>query len=409
VSERETAAIVTVGSELVEGLRVDTNTAEIAREVQRRGFRVAEATSVGDDQGELAVLLGRLAETHRLVVVTGGLGPTHDDVTRDAAAQALGREMAMDPALVDFLQPFVARHTEPRSAAQVLTQALVIDGAEVLAPANGTAPGQVLATAAGTLVLLPGPPREMREMLERALARFTPVRAAARELGVAGMPESDAQHAAQRALEGRGGIALTVLAKPGDIRVILLDEGAGEAGLDEAVAAVAAELGEACYATDGSTLADVLVREAGVARATLATAESCTGGLVSAAITDVPGASDVLLGGVVAYSNDAKVHLLAVARELITEFGAVSAEVAQAMARGARERFDADVAVATTGIAGPGGGSQEKPVGLVWFGVATRLHVSSTRRLMTGASRGAIRARSTSIALDLLLREVRGL
>lgn len=407
MSERETAAIVTVGSELVEGLRVDTNTAEIAREVQRRGFRVTEALSIGDDEAALSTLLARLSETHALVIVTGGLGPTHDDVTRDAAAAALGLETAMDPALVDFLQPFVARHTEPRSAAQVLTQALVIDGAEVLRPVKGTAPGQVLGTPAGTLVLLPGPPSEMREMLARALARFAPSRAAARELGVTGMPESDAQHAAQRALEGREGVALTLLAKPGDIRVILLDEGAGEDGLDDVVAAVAAELGEACYATDGSTLAEVLVREATGGHMTLSTAESCTGGLVSAAVTDVPGASETVLGGVVAYSNDAKVHLLGVDRALISEFGAVSAEVAEAMARGARERFDADIAVATTGIAGPGGGSAEKPVGLVWFGIATRFAESSAKRLMTGASREAVRARSTAVALDLLLREVR--
>lgn len=406
MSARETAAIVTVGSELVEGLRVDTNTAEIARDLQRFGFRVAETVSVGDDEAALASQIGRLCDPHALVIVTGGLGPTHDDVTRDAAAEAFGLSMTMQPAIVDFLQPFVSRHADPRSAAQVLTQALVLDGADVLMPASGTAPGQVLETQRGLLVLLPGPPREMREMLARLLERFEPVRATPHELGVTGMPESDVQHATQRALSGLDGVELTVLAKPGDIRVILLDEGAGERGLEIATTAVARELGQACYSTDGSTLAEVLVREATAAGVKLSCAESCTGGMVAAALTDVPGASAVLAGGVVAYSNDAKHDLLGVDVALISEFGAVSAEVARAMACGARERFDADIAVATTGIAGPDGGTADKPVGLVWFATSTRYGEDSCERRMTGASREAIRARSTAVALDLLRREV---
>lgn len=407
MTERPGAVIVTVGSELVEGLRVDTNTAEIARELGLRGFRVAETVSVGDDEASLARVLERVTREHELVVVTGGLGPTHDDVTRDAAATALGLTMDMDPELVEFLQPFVSRHSDPRSGAQVLTQALVIEGAEVLAPAHGTASGQVIATPGGRLVLLPGPPSEMREMLPRALAPFSLVREPARELGVVGLAESDVQHAAQRVLESHPGIVLTILAKPGDVRVVLLDEGAGAQGLDAAAAAVAEELGEACYATDGSTLSQALVREATFRRQRLACAESCTGGMVGAAMTDVPGSSAAFLGGVVSYSDDAKVHVLGVERELIDTYGAVSAEVAEAMALGALHRFGADVAVATTGIAGPDGGTADKPVGLVWFGVATAAGATSTRRLMTGASREAVRSRSTAIALDLLLREVR--
>jgi competence/damage-inducible protein CinA-like protein len=407
--ERRDAAIVTVGSELVEGLRVDTNTAEVARDVSRFGFVVREAVSVGDDVALLAETLARLASTCALVVVTGGLGPTHDDITRDAASAALGLQMQPDPQLLEFLEPFVARHTHPKSAKQVLSQALVLDGAEILWPSTGTAAGQIVPTPAGQLILLPGPPREMRPMLAQVLARFTPRRAEARELGVTGWPESDVQHAAQSALGSFGGIQLTVLARPGDVRVLLLDEGAGEADLDRAARAVADKIGVACYSTDGSTLAETVIRQASARGLTIATAESCTGGMVAAALTDVPGASHAFLGGAVTYSNASKTRILDVSPADLTRHGAVSQEVAAAMARGAKERFGADVCVSVTGIAGPSGGTADKPVGTVWFGILSdATQGAATQELVswTGASREAIRARATARALDLVRREV---
>ncbi len=407
--EPKSAAIVTVGSELTEGLRVDTNTAQVARELQRHGFRVAEALSVGDDVGQLASALRRLTGVHSLVVTTGGLGPTHDDVTRDAAAEALGIELVVDPGLVAFLRPFLARHSEPGAADQVLTQALVVPGAQVLAPENGTAAGQVITTPAGVLVLLPGPPREMRPMLAAWLAEYPATRADSVELGVTGQPESDVQLAAQRALAGARGVGLTVLATPGDLRVLLLDEGAGEVGLARAGQAVCTEIGDACYSTTGKTLAETLIHAASAAGLTIATAESCTGGMVCAAITDVPGASSVLLGGVVAYSNAAKIDLLSVPSGLLAQYGAVSEETARAMAEGARRRFGADIAVSTTGVAGPGGGTLDKPVGLVWFAIATSEGTQATMRSMTGAGRYAVRSRATAVALDLLRRETLGM
>ena len=241
--EPRSAAIVTVGSELVEGLRVDTNTAEVARDLQRYGFRVSEAVSLGDDIGTLSSALARLTSEHSLVVTTGGLGPTHDDITREAVSLALGRPLVADEALTRFLGRFLARHAEPEAADQLFKQALVLSGAEILTPSSGTAAGQVVATPAGTLVLLPGPPREMRPMLAEWLGRFSPTRAEAIDLGVVGMPESDVQIAAQRALLTSTGIGLTVLARPGDVRVLLLDEGAGEDGLAAARDAVAHAIG----------------------------------------------------------------------------------------------------------------------------------------------------------------------
>jgi nicotinamide-nucleotide amidase len=407
--ERRQAAIVTIGSELVEGLRVDTNTAEIARDISRFGFSVAEAVSVGDDETTLAQTLKRLTNAYPFVVVTGGLGPTHDDVTREAAASALGLPMATDAELLAFLQPFVGRHKDPRSAAQVLTQALVLKGAEVLSPTTGTAAGQIVPTPTGSLVLLPGPPREMRPMLTRALELFEPDRAEPRELGVTGMPESDVQHAAQTVLAAHTGIQLTILAKPGDVRVILLDEGAGEAALETAANAIAKELGAACYSLDGATLAATVVREATARAATIAVAESCTGGMVAAALTDVAGSSAVFLGGVVSYSDASKMQLLHVDPGDLSREGAVSRIVAEEMALGARERFNADVCVAITGIAGPGGGTPEKPVGTVWFAGLSRLGEGTSTQFSvawTGASREAVRARATATALDLIRREV---
>jgi len=398
------AAIVTVGSELVDGLRVDTNTAEVARALGRFGFSVHEAISVGDSEQILADVLRRLTASYALVVTTGGLGPTHDDITRDAACEALGRAMAADTAIVEALQPAIARHGESGSAADMLTQALVLEGAEVVLPTTGTAPGQVISTPAGHLILLPGPPSEMRPMLSRVLARFTATVAEPRELGVTGVAESDVQHAAQRALSAFHGIVLTVLSKPGDVRVILIDDGAGERTLGQAAVAVAAELADACYSLDGSSLAEELVSAASARSLTIATAESCTGGMVAAAITDVAGASAVFLGGIVSYADEIKRSALAVSGRTLAEYGAVSPQVAAEMAQGARSANGADLAVATTGIAGPDGGSADKPVGLVWFAVASPNGTVTTERRFFGGNRESVRARATATALDLLRR-----
>jgi len=409
MADGKAAAIVTVGSELVEGLRVDTNTAHIARAISRRGFSVVEAESVGDDASRLSEVLERLCARYALVIVTGGLGPTHDDITREAAASALGLALASNATIADWLGVFVGRHADPDSRAAVLTQALVLEGAEVLMPLTGSAPGQVVSTPAGSLVLLPGPPSEMGEMLERTLERFDSVTARPVELGVVGLPESDVQHAAQRALVAFDRIVLTVLAKPGDVRVVLLDAGAGSAVLLNAADAVAAELGAACYTTTGETLAQATVSALLASALTCSVAESCTGGLVSAALTDVPGASAAFLGGVIAYSNDVKASLLDVPAGMLAQFGAVSEQTAVTMAEGARDRLGSHIAVSVTGIAGPDGGTADKPVGLVWFGLAHDAATVATERRFLGGSRAAVRARATATALDLLRRRALGI
>lgn len=395
------AAIVTVGTEITAGLRLDTNTRDIAEALLRAGYVTRETVSLPDDVDLVAAALERLIGAYALVVVTGGLGPTHDDITREAASRALSRSLHEDPRVRMTLAPWVERHTSEDARAQVLTQALILDGARVLPATVGTAPGQVVETEAGhRLVLLPGPPFEMRPMLDLLLAEETAESAVPLELGCTGLPESEVQLAAQRALEGMSGVELTILASPADVRVVLLDAGAGADGLARAGAAVRDELGAACYSDDGRTLAQIVVESAASAGVRLATAESCTGGMVAAALTSVAGSSAVFLGGVVAYANEVKIAELDVPPGLLAQFGAVSEETARAMAEGARSRLGADIAVAVTGIAGPDGGTADKPVGTVWFAVADESGSRAILKKLVG-DRAGIRTRATMSALDL--------
>ncbi len=407
---RPTASIVTVGSELVEGLRVDTNTREVAFALASAGYRVVETVSVGDDVDRVAATLERLCTRDELVVVTGGLGPTHDDVTREAAARALSLPLDQNAELLGVLAAAARRHTDPRAAEQVLKQADVLRGALVIPAVTGTAPGQVASTSAGRVALLPGPPAEMRPMLERLVTEIAPGpgRPRHRELGCVGISESDAQVRASEALGDTSGIDFTVLARPGDVRIVLFDAGAGEDTLERAVREVAEALEEYVYATDESSLAECVLTAARERGVSIAAAESCTGGMVAAALTDVPGSSEVFLGAVVAYANSAKSDLLDVPAGTLQEHGAVSAQTAAEMAAGALERFGANVAVSVTGIAGPDGGTLEKPVGLVWFGVSSVRGTRQTSRTFPG-DRSAIRIRATSAALDLLRREISAL
>jgi nicotinamide-nucleotide amidase len=404
---RRYAAVVTVGSEIVEGLRLDTNTREIAFALSSRGYHVRETVSVGDDIDVLGDLFEALLASCEVVVATGGLGPTHDDITREAASRALRLPLEERAELLDRLERLARRHRTASARDNVMRQAQILRGATVLEPTSGTAPGQV-ARAHGTaaLVLLPGPPHEMRPMLEQALALLPATgRAPARQLSCAGITESDAQLLVQPILENHHGVGLTLLATPGLVSVVLLDDGAGPDAVHAATLACAAVLGPACYSTQGETLAEVVVRTATQKGIALATAESCTGGLVAAALTSVPGSSAVYLGGVTSYADSAKRGLLGVSDDTLESAGAVSAKTAEEMAGGVRVRLGANLSVAVTGIAGPSGGTADKPVGLVWFAVSSGAGTRSERRNLFG-DRDGVRARATVTALDLLRREI---
>ncbi len=321
---------------------------------------------------------------------------------------ALGRALVRDDRIAAGLGASAARHTDERARANVLTQADVLEGARVIPAVTGTAPGQRVPTERGELVLLPGPPREMRPMLETLAAGWGTGMAPPAVLRCHGLPESDLQLAAQDVLAGRDDVELTVLARPGDVSVVLFDRGAGAARLSRVAARVAARIGDACYSTDGSTLPQVVLALARERHLTLATAESCTGGLVGAALTAVAGASESYVGGVVSYADSVKTGVLGVDRRLLDEVGAVSREVAEAMANGCVRASGADLAVAVTGIAGPGGGTADKPVGTVWFAVAGPRGSVTLLRHLPG-DRETVRTGAVMTALDLLRRTLRAL
>ena len=403
---RPSSAVVTVGTELTTGLRQDTNSGEIACALTAAGYAVVETSSVPDELDAVSALLARLVAGVDLVITTGGLGPTHDDITREAAAAALGLTMSRDSGIEASLARLASRHAEPDAVAQLTRQADVLSGATVIAPTTGTAPGQIVPTARGDLVMLPGPPAEMRPMLASTLAGLAaPGREPNRILAVVGLPESDVQVRVQRALTGTSDVGFTVLARLGEVHAVLSDEGAGATGLAQAAARARTEIGDACFSDDGSSLAEVVLAGAREAGMTLGTAESCTGGMVAASLTDVAGASDVFAGAVVCYSNAVKTSMLGVPAMLISGHGAVSSEVATAMARGARTALACDLAVAVTGVAGPGGGSADKPVGTVWFAIADADRAYSELREL-GGDRVTVRARATVHALDMLRRRL---
>lgn len=399
------AAVLAVGTELTLGLVAETNSGEVATALGSSGLDVQRIVTLPDEKALLQHEISALVRMYSLVVVTGGLGPTHDDVTREAAADALGSPLLADPRIEQALAPVADAHDSPEAAHQVFSQAQVIKGATVLTPDSGTAPGQIVHTDRGALVLLPGPPYEMRPMLARVLEMIPTDGASPRVLSCSGITESDAQITAQSTLERIDGVGLTLLAGLGHVKVVLRDEGIGGEGLREVAALVVERLGEACFDDRGATMPEAVISIAREHGATLATGESCTGGLVAAALTSVPGASDVFNGSIVSYADTAKTRLLGVDQALITHHGAVSRDVVEAMASGAAASLEATHAVAVTGIAGPTGGSYDKPVGEVWFAVASPHGMHSETRIFLGDREG-IRSRAAMHAMHVLRRNL---
>ncbi|MGD9903889.1 MAG: CinA family nicotinamide mononucleotide deamidase-related protein [Vicinamibacterales bacterium] len=414
------AALLAIGSELLALGRADTNSPYIAAVLQRVGVEVVFTQVVGDDADELAAAMRQALARADLVVCTGGLGPTDDDRTRPVAARLLGLPLHEDGALVDAMRArFAARQLAMPEINR--RQAMVPDGATVLANGRGTAPGLWLPTPTGAMLLLPGPPREMQPMLEDALTRCLAPRfgltpGQRRVVVVAGRSESwvDERLAplyVPWAAESPP-LRTTVLASPGVIEVHVSSSGAPpavlEARLESAVAALAAPLGEDVVSTDGASL-EQAVGVALTARGwRIGLAESCTGGLATARLTDVAGSSAYVDAAVVAYSNAAKTAHLAVPAELIAAHGAVSEPVAVAMAAGIRARGGVEIGVAVTGIAGPGGGTETKPVGTVCIAVDGPGGVEVRTWRFTG-DRAVIRALAASTALDRVRRYLRRL
>jgi nicotinamide-nucleotide amidase len=420
------AGIVVTGTEVLTGRVSDRNGPWLSDQLLELGVDVIAIAVVGDRPEDILTALRFLAsEGVALVVTSGGLGPTADDLTAAVVGRFQGREMVLDEALEgrirEILRPLMSRWPDLDPEAVLMSnrkQAVIPEGAEILEPV-GTAPGLVVAPADGvdgpTVVVLPGPPRELQPMWRTALAESPALRAALRDaveyrrsmLRLFGIPESEIaatlRAAAQAGIELEP-LEITTCLRRGEVEVVVRYE-PGDADLYEELAAFVRDRhAGTLFSDDGTTVDEQVFALLSRARETIAVAESCTGGLLAARLTERAGASEVLHGGLVVYSDEAKIALAGVDPALIAAHGAVSEEVAVALADGARRRLEADVGVGVTGIAGPGGGSDEKPVGLVWLSVSHRDGRRLTRSVTLPGARADVRDRSTTVAMHLVRR-----
>jgi nicotinamide-nucleotide amidase len=415
------AGIVVTGTEVLTGRVRDRNGPWLSDRLSEIGVDLAHITICGDRAEDMEAQLRFMAEQGVDVIFTsGGLGPTADDLTLEIVARFSGRELAFDEALAqriaDIVEPLMKRwpnvDVEAVRAAN-RKQAQVPAGATVIEPA-GTAPGMVVPAAAGlpAVVVLPGPPRELHAMWPAVLASeaFGAVLASATDyeqamLRLFGIPESEIAETlriAEQRIAAFDALEITTCLRRGEVEVVTRYEPSAATAWEELAALIAERHSDTLFSTDGSTVDEQVDELLGERR--LAVAESCTGGLLAARLTERPGSSGRFLGGVVSYSNGAKAELLGVDPALIERHGAVSGEVAEAMADGALERFGADFAISTTGIAGPDGGSEEKPVGTVFWCVKQAGGEAVVRGIRLPGDRAEVRDRTTTVALHLLRR-----
>ncbi|MEO8371734.1 MAG: competence/damage-inducible protein A [Candidatus Solibacter sp.] len=410
------AEIIAIGSEMLSGERVDTNSLYLTAELNKLGVEVVTKCVIGDDRERLAAQVRQSMGRSAIVILSGGLGPTEDDVTRDAVALALGRKLSFDPEIAERLaQRFAAAK---RKMAEVnKRQAFVIQGAQILSNDRGTAPGQWLEESGAVCMLLPGPPHELRSMFERhclpRIARIAP-KQVIRTLfmRIAGMGESDLDQLIAPVYKKYENPVTTILAAAGDIQVHLRarceTEAEAEALLAEVGGPIELLLGDRIYSRNGDPLQVVVGELLHKMGATVSVAESATGGMLGERFTSTPGSSAYFLGGFITYSNAMKQELLGVPPETLTQFGAASKETAEAMALGARRRTKSTYALSITGAAGPEAGDQNVPKGTMFVGLADATGVTSMQRQYLG-DRQRIRTFTVQLALDLLRRRITGL
>jgi nicotinamide-nucleotide amidase len=414
--------IINTGSELLLGRVLNTHQQWLCRQLADLGYTVDRQVAVDDCAPNMLEAVRESLDVADLVIVTGGLGPTSDDRTRDVIAGFLGRKLIEDAAVLAHIQSLFASRKRPMPAS-TRVQALVPEGATVLMNAHGTAPGLVidaLSAAASTsrlLVMLPGPPRELRPMFANQVVPILRARLPLREpficrtLRTTGLGESMVEEriAGPLQLLTQAGLELGYCARVGEVDVRFTARGEKARDLvAEGERIARGLLGDLVFAVDDELLEATIVRLLMERKQTLALAESCTGGFISHRLTNVPGASMVLLAGLVTYSNDAKQQFLGVRSETLAAHGAVSEAVAREMAEGARTRTGADYAIAVTGIAGPGGGTEEKPVGTVWLALSDAAGTVAKRKLNT-FDRETFKYVTAQQALEMLRRRVLGL
>lgn len=410
------AEIIAIGSELLGNSRLDTNSLHLAERLATLGIELRSKTVVGDNRAEVGEHLQRALDRVDLVILTGGLGPTDDDVTRDALADVIGRPLVEHADIVERLQQRFARRNLKMPEVN-RRQALVIDGGVVLDNPNGTAPGQMVDVGDKLVILLPGPPRELKPMIDALVAgalaeRVGPERLYRTTIFTVGRGESHVEELVQpvysKWLQSTPPIETTILAAPGQIELHLLtrssDADAARAALDRARDEILAVLGADAFSIDGRSMEEIVGQLLLDRSLTIAAAESCTGGLMMSRLTDVPGSSAYVAGGVVVYSNELKVELAGVPAALIEKHGAVSEPVAFALAEGVRSRTGASIAVGITGIAGPSGGTPEKPVGTVAVAVASAFAPTRSRLFWLYGTRTMIKFQAAQMGLDMVRR-----
>ena len=403
--------IIAIGSELLLGGRLDTNSLFLTDELAALGIEVRWKTVVGDDEADLMDAIRTAARRADLVVMTGGLGPTGDDLTREAVARVTNRPLRRHADAVKGMMQRLAAWNRTPTAAQ-MKQALIPSGAAVLNNPVGSAPGFCLSWKTCQLIALPGVPAEAKAMFTKEATRFVaePIRAGAqtrierRVLHTFGMLEADLDARLSPLIPSRRGVRFGLLASPLGVTVSLtMCGGSSEmAALEQAVRAVRDDLGGLVYAEGTETMEDVVGRALTTRKMTIAVAESCTGGLIGHRLTQVPGSSSYLDRVLVCYSNEAKMELLDVSKVILARHGAVSPEVAAAMAKGVRERSKADVGLSVTGIAGPGGSTAQKPVGLVYVGFDAKGAGVLAKEFRFHGPRDTIKLRASQAALNLL-------
>jgi nicotinamide-nucleotide amidase len=405
------AEIIAIGSELLTPYRLDTNSLFLTDGLNQVGIRVVHKAVVGDSLDDMRASFRQALDRADLIVACGGLGPTDDDRTREAVADLLGRKLELNEGVLRHIQELFRRFGRVMPEIN-RRQAMVPEGATVIPNPRGSAPGLWIETSGHIVILLPGVPSELRAMFEQEVRpRLTKLghdeRLFTRDLRITGLPESEVEQRVSPLYALYPDTETTILASPPGIqlhpRVWSRDPAKANQILDEMVKRMALALGEHLYSTEGEAMEEVVARVLTENRATIAVAESCTGGLLAERLTNIPGSSIYFLGGIVCYSNELKSSLVDVPAELIESKGAVSPEVALALAEGIRKRTGATIGVGVTGIAGPGGGTPEKPVGLVHIGVADE-RGPRERRFQFPGDRERIRMHASQAALDSVRR-----
>jgi nicotinamide-nucleotide amidase len=403
------AEIIAVGSEMLTPDRVDTNSLFLTEELNKLGIEVVRKTIVGDNRELLAEAFRDALNRVPLIIASGGLGPTEDDLTRETVAELLGRKLILNDAILRYIEGRFRQLGREMPAVNV-RQAMVPEGAEVLENPRGSAPGLWLEDAGHIIALLPGPPRELKPMYQeqiqlRLQRRSTGTRMFHRELRVAGMGESAVEQRIKAIYTRYRDVNTTILAAPGEIQIHLRmwtdDALSAQKTLDEIVQGFELALTDRIYSQDGSSLEEVVARLLTLNTATISAAESCTGGLLSQRLTSIAGSSSYFLGGVVCYSNELKTAWADVPQELIQSKGAVSSEVAITLADGIRRSVGSTLGVGITGVAGPSGGSEEKPVGTVHIALSHAGGVKE-RGVRFPGDREAIRWHASQLALDMV-------